>query len=101
MNCTKCYDKGWASVWEKHVACADFPGDETRITFDDVLPRFCRCDRGKQLRKIMRGFEQRAVIHFMRDFYTEYVAPGGVRGGKTFLWNGLVETYKRIFHRNR
>lgn len=51
-NCEKCYGKGYGTATEYMQSFPDF-GDEP--TFDEKMPvmRFCTCDRGQQLRKLV------------------------------------------------
>lgn len=51
-GCTKCYGKGYATVMIGEQGFEDF-GGEGYIELPTIKMRFCSCDRGKQLEKLL------------------------------------------------
>ena len=52
-NCENCYGKGYATYRVGITQHADFYGDKT-ISFPmKMTMRFCRCDRGTQLKRLI------------------------------------------------
>ena len=51
-GCRNCYGKGYSTVIENEISHADFIGDKTSVR--ELPPmRFCKCDRGEQLKKLI------------------------------------------------
>lgn len=56
-GCKKCYGKGYATTLQFAESAEDFGGE---ITERRKLPliRFCSCERGKQLKTLLKDYKQ-------------------------------------------